>query len=318
MQKFLSLAIRNVFRNKRRTLMTLLVVSGGVAGLLLTGSFFAFMFRGLREQTIRNGLGHLQINNANTFRRDETHALENGLEDYACDAAMACSRSQIMSSTSSIPTEIRTRSFVTPASICCSSFNCWCVVEDGWMMRLLASPRLARCEKSCTESISLRPASSPPLMPKVTIEPQPCGRYFRARPRYGLDSRPGYFTQDTVGCFSSHSATCCALRLCCSMRNFRVSIPCRNRNELNGLMHGPKSRRPSTRALMMKASPPKTSVNFMPWWPGLGSVSAGNFALHGNFPLSTMMPPIDVPWPPRNLVAEWTTISAPCSMGRQR
>src|ERR1017187_6928837 len=76
MQKFLSLAIRNVFRNKRRTLMTLLVVSGGVAGLLLTGGVFAFMFRGLREQTIRNRLGHLQINNANTFRRDETRALK--------------------------------------------------------------------------------------------------------------------------------------------------------------------------------------------------------------------------------------------------
>src|ERR1017187_5661695 len=89
MQKFLSLAIRNVFRNKRRTLMTLLVVSGGVAGLLLTGGFFAFMFRGLREQTIRNRLGHLQINNANTFRRDETHALENGLEDYRRIAAIA-------------------------------------------------------------------------------------------------------------------------------------------------------------------------------------------------------------------------------------
>jgi putative ABC transport system permease protein len=89
MQKFLSLAITNVFRNKRRTLMTLLVVSGGVAGLLLTGGFFAFMFRGLREQTIRNRLGHLQINNANTFRRDETHALENGLEDYGRIAAIA-------------------------------------------------------------------------------------------------------------------------------------------------------------------------------------------------------------------------------------
>src|ERR1017187_9845019 len=95
MQKFLSLAIRNVFRNKRRTLMTLLVVSGGVAGLLLTGSFFAFMFRGLREQTIRNGLGHLQINNANTFRRDETHALENGLEDYGRIAAIASAEGHV-------------------------------------------------------------------------------------------------------------------------------------------------------------------------------------------------------------------------------
>ncbi len=33
-------------------------------------------------------------------------------------------------------------------------------------------------------------------------------------------------------------------------------------------------------------------------------------------PPSTMMPPIDVPWPPMNLVAECTTMSAPCSIGR--
>ena len=44
MGKFLLLAFRNVFRNRRRTLMTLLMVGGGVAGLLLVGGFFAFMF----------------------------------------------------------------------------------------------------------------------------------------------------------------------------------------------------------------------------------------------------------------------------------
>ena len=31
-----------------------------------------------------------------------------------------------------------------------------------------------------------------------------------------------------------------------------------------------------------------------------------------------MTPPMEVPWPPMNLVAEWTTISAPNSMGRHR
>ena len=81
MHKFLLLAFRNVFRNKRRTLMTLLVVSGGVAGLLLAGGFFSFMFSGLREGTIRNGLGHLQIYSARYFERDETRVLENGLDD---------------------------------------------------------------------------------------------------------------------------------------------------------------------------------------------------------------------------------------------
>ena len=69
MGKFLLLAFRNVFRNRRRTVMTLLMVGGGVAGLLLVGGFFAFMFRGLRESTIRTGLGHIQIFKAEHFTR---------------------------------------------------------------------------------------------------------------------------------------------------------------------------------------------------------------------------------------------------------
>ncbi|HYL39220.1 MAG TPA: FtsX-like permease family protein [Bryobacteraceae bacterium] len=81
MTKFLLLAFRNVFRNRRRTLMTLIVVAGGVAALLLSGGFFAFLFRNLRENTIRNGLGHLQIYNASYFARDEKHVLDNGLDD---------------------------------------------------------------------------------------------------------------------------------------------------------------------------------------------------------------------------------------------
>ena len=89
MRKFLLLAFRNVFRNRRRTMMTLLVVAGGVAGLLLVGGFFSFMFWGLRESTIRNGLGHLQVFNAERFRRDEMHVLENGLDHYRKIAAMA-------------------------------------------------------------------------------------------------------------------------------------------------------------------------------------------------------------------------------------
>ena len=82
MGKFLLLAFRNVFRNRRRTLMTLLMVGGGVAGLLLVGGFFAFMFWGLRESTIRNGLGHIQIFTAEHFRRDEVHVLGTGIENW--------------------------------------------------------------------------------------------------------------------------------------------------------------------------------------------------------------------------------------------
>lgn len=87
MSKFLLLAFRNVFRNRRRTLMTLLMVGGGVAGLLLVGGFFAFMFRGLRESTIRNGLGHIQIFTAEHFQRDEVHVLDTGISNWQQVAA---------------------------------------------------------------------------------------------------------------------------------------------------------------------------------------------------------------------------------------
>ena len=50
-----------------------------------------------------------------------------------------------------------------------------------------------------------------------------------------------------------------------------------------------------------------------------GSVMTGKLPLsHGNAPESTTTPPIEVPWPPRNFVAEWMTMSAPCSSGRHR
>jgi putative ABC transport system permease protein len=82
MVKFLLLAFRNAFRNRRRTLMTLLMVGGGVTGLLLSGGFFAFMIDGLREHTISEGLGHLQIFTAEHLRRDEVHALDTGIENW--------------------------------------------------------------------------------------------------------------------------------------------------------------------------------------------------------------------------------------------
>lgn len=87
MTKFLLLAFRNVFRNRRRTMMTLMMVGGGVAGLLMVGGFFAFMFRGLRESTIHNGLGHLQIFTAEHFSRDEVHVLDTGISDWRQVAA---------------------------------------------------------------------------------------------------------------------------------------------------------------------------------------------------------------------------------------
>jgi len=85
--KFLLLAFRNIFRNRRRTLMTLMMVGGGVAGLLLAGGYFAFMTHGLRESTINDGLGHIQIFTADHFRRDEARVLDTGIENWRQVAA---------------------------------------------------------------------------------------------------------------------------------------------------------------------------------------------------------------------------------------
>ena len=87
MGKFLLLAFRNVFRNRRRTVMTLMMVGGGVAGLLLVGGFFARMFWGLRESTINDGLGHLQIFTAEHFNREEKHVLDTGIDNWRQVAA---------------------------------------------------------------------------------------------------------------------------------------------------------------------------------------------------------------------------------------
>ena len=55
------IAFRNLARNRRRTLMSLLVVGVGTAGLLLTGGFVRYSFEGLRDAIIYGGLGHLEV-----------------------------------------------------------------------------------------------------------------------------------------------------------------------------------------------------------------------------------------------------------------
>ena len=96
MLKFLLLAFKNVFRNRRRTAMTLVMVGGGVAGLLLVGGFFASMFMRLRESTIHDGLGHLQIYNAEHFRRDEVHALDTGVGNWQQIASLVSTNQHVL------------------------------------------------------------------------------------------------------------------------------------------------------------------------------------------------------------------------------
>jgi putative ABC transport system permease protein len=83
MLTFLRIAFRNVFRNTRRTALTVLVISFGAAALILSGGFFVYNFDGLRETTIRNGLGHLQIHSERYLADGEDRPLQHGIVPYA-------------------------------------------------------------------------------------------------------------------------------------------------------------------------------------------------------------------------------------------
>lgn len=63
----LKLALRSVFRQKVRTLMTLAAIAFGVVGLVLSGGFVQDVFIQLGEALIHSQSGHLQITRAGFF-----------------------------------------------------------------------------------------------------------------------------------------------------------------------------------------------------------------------------------------------------------
>jgi len=79
---FLKLGFRSLFRQKRRTAVSLLVLTFGIGCLLLTDSHSRYIEWGLRESTIHSETGHLQVFHRDYFRREETRVLELGLENF--------------------------------------------------------------------------------------------------------------------------------------------------------------------------------------------------------------------------------------------
>ena len=61
MKLFLRLALRNVFRNRVRTLVALLAIASGCAALIVNGGVIYNIFAELREDAIRGRHGHLQV-----------------------------------------------------------------------------------------------------------------------------------------------------------------------------------------------------------------------------------------------------------------
>ena len=68
--KTLSMAWRNLLRQKRRTLITLSALIVGMCGVVVFQGYITSVMTGFRESTIRSGLGHLQIAKAAGYFED--------------------------------------------------------------------------------------------------------------------------------------------------------------------------------------------------------------------------------------------------------
>jgi putative ABC transport system permease protein len=61
MRLYLKLALRNVFRNRRRSLITLGAMAFGAAAIIVFGGFVNSIYFGVRESTIKSQIGHIQL-----------------------------------------------------------------------------------------------------------------------------------------------------------------------------------------------------------------------------------------------------------------
>src|ERR1700730_2509849 len=120
-----------------------------------------------------------------------THGIVTLFPVVAATSAKPCSRSQIRSATDSVPTDSRTVPGPTPAARSSSSLSWRCVVLAGWMIRLFASPTLARWDQSDTPRMRSWPPARPPAQSNENTAPAPSGRYFSTSSWYLLPSWPG-------------------------------------------------------------------------------------------------------------------------------
>lgn len=79
--RWLRFAARNVLRNRRRSLVTVLIAAVGAAGVLVGGGFALYTYESLREMTARE-VGHLVVAHRDFFGGDEDVPLQLGLDDF--------------------------------------------------------------------------------------------------------------------------------------------------------------------------------------------------------------------------------------------
>ena len=82
----LRIAWQNVLRNRRRSLVTILIAAVGTASVLVAGGFALYTYDALRDAAARES-GHLVLAHQDYFGRDEETPLQYGLSEHARLAA---------------------------------------------------------------------------------------------------------------------------------------------------------------------------------------------------------------------------------------
>jgi putative ABC transport system permease protein len=80
---YAKLAVRNLFRNRRRTLITLGAMSFGAAAIILFGGFVNSIYVGVRESTIRSQIGHIQLYRKGYSEKGNLAPFDYLIRDYA-------------------------------------------------------------------------------------------------------------------------------------------------------------------------------------------------------------------------------------------
>jgi putative ABC transport system permease protein len=81
LQRLLHLSWRNIFRNRRRTVLTLGILMIGCAGMMVIGGLFMGITEGLRDQFIHSQTGHLQLNASGYYQFGSRAPLEYLIKD---------------------------------------------------------------------------------------------------------------------------------------------------------------------------------------------------------------------------------------------
>lgn len=79
--ELLRFAWRNVLRNRRRSLATIIIAALGAAAVMIAGGFALYTYDALREGAARE-FGHFTVSHREFFQRDEETPLQYGLNDY--------------------------------------------------------------------------------------------------------------------------------------------------------------------------------------------------------------------------------------------